>query len=180
MASSGLLEEAWRRAVDLNLRYYSAVGRLAADYLNELAATLGELRAAQSGTSAQATAPAKAPNQPATAIMVLEAEAGHAALGVFLVGNHLDHKVSARVVASAFVDSSGRELRPNLAFDPEVVTLEPNEQMIVRVMATIDETLEPAVSYRGELTIPELVGTKVPIVVRRRPNRKQPAGGTEN
>jgi hypothetical protein len=93
--------------------------------------------------------------------------AGCTAVGVFLVENHLDHEVSARPVASVFVDSAGRQVRPEVKFDPEVVTLRGGEQLLVRVMAVIDETLEPDVRYQGEVTIPELTGTRISIVLRR-------------
>jgi hypothetical protein len=42
--------------------------------------------------------------------------------------------------------------------------------MLVRVTAIIGEDLKADRSYRGELTIPGLTATPVPIVVRRRPD----------
>ncbi len=180
MANLGLLEDVWRRAMDTNLRYYGAVGRLTADYLKDLLTVLAEFRPSQpagrppaAGVQKPDPTPASARQQ--TGVMVLESEAGATALGVFLVENNLGREVSARVVASAFVDPTGREVRPALTFDPEVVTLRPGEQLLVRVMAAIDEALEPEVRYRGELTIPELTGTQIPIILRRRPSRDKPA-----
>ena len=100
--------------------------------------------------------------------MVLEAEGGGTAIGVFLVENLLDEKVSAPVSASAFAAPDGREVAVPLAFEPEVVILEPGEQILVRVTAQLADDLEADVSYRAELAVPGVIGTKVPIVARRR------------
>ena len=100
--------------------------------------------------------------------MVLEAEGGGTAIGVFLVENLLAEKVSAPVSASSFADPDGREVAVPLAFDPEVVILEPGEQILVRVTAQVADDLEADVSYRAELAVPGVIGTKVPIVARRR------------
>jgi len=169
LAGFGPTEELWRRAIDLNLRFYGALGRLTIDYLRDLVTVLGDLRSSPPGRpSAAREEPSTAPPQRGNAVMVLEEGAGSAGLGVFLVENHLDHEVSARPVASVFVDPAGHEIRPTVRFDPEVVTLRAGEQLLVRVTATIDETLEPDVRYQGEVTIPELSGTCIPIVLRRR------------
>jgi hypothetical protein len=107
--------------------------------------------------------------------MVLEAAAGDRALGVFLVENRLQSRVSAPIMASAFTDPEGREFRPGLVFEPEVVTLDPGEQLLVRVAALLDEPLLPEVDYRGELTIPGLSGSRVKLVLRQRPAPGPPA-----
>jgi len=174
------LEEAVRRATEANARYYSALGQLTVDYLRtlrqladdlRLPVRLGDLRSmAARGTPARAPQRTRPEESPAVAAMVLEAEAGGSALGVFLVENDLDGPVSAPVAASAFTDEDGAEVRPPLAFEPAVVTLEPGQQMLVRVTAIIGEDLKADRSYRGELTIPGLTATPVPIVVRRRPD----------
>ena len=172
MASLGSAEELWRRAFELNMRYYGALGRLTADYFRDFLGVLGDVRTSQGGQRPQPSAASAAPPPPApekrSAVMVLEEEAGRGALGVFLVENHLDHEVSARPVVSAFVDSAGRQVRPAVKFDPEVVALRSGEQLLVRVIAVMDESLEPEVRYEGEVTIPELKGTRIPIVLRRR------------
>jgi hypothetical protein len=108
--------------------------------------------------------------------MVLEGAVGRTALGVFVVENHLDHEVSARPAASVFVDAAGRQVQPTVKFDPEVVILRGGEQLLVRVMARIDDTLEPDVRYEGEATIPELTGTRIPIVLRRRAGSDESSG----
>ena len=69
--------------------------------------------------------------------MVLEASAGEVALGVFLVENSLGQEVKAPVVASAFTDDKGRQLKPSLTFDPPIITLRPREQLLVRAQAQV-------------------------------------------
>lgn len=101
--------------------------------------------------------------------MVLEGEAGSSALGVFLVENRFGQEISACVVASAFTDEAGKQVQPDLKFDPEMLNLKPGEQLLVRVEATIDENLELEASYYGEFAVPELTGTRIRVVLRRRP-----------
>src|SRR5262249_121912 len=89
--------------------------------------------------------------------------------------NNLGHEVSARVKASAFSDADGRSVQPSFTFDPDLIVLAPAEQLLVRVMLLIDDSLEPEVRYRGEFTIPELPPTHIPIVLRRRPGENKSA-----
>ena len=157
-----------RRAVDANLRYYEAVGEITLDYLRALralAADAGQTRVIPAPPPAPAPAP-PAPAPPPT--LVLEAEPGETAIGAFLVQNLLADRVSAPVTVGAFTTPEGREVAVRLTLDPEVVTLEPGEQVLVRAAATIGEELEPGVSHRGEISVPGLTGTRVPLVVRRR------------
>lgn len=181
MTSFRGLDELWRRALELNLRYYSSVGKLSAEYLRDLAVAMSSAQtaatapgtstappgAAPSAGSGDAAASQKSTAQPA--VMVLEAESGSSALGVFLVGNSMTGEVSATIKPSAFLDENGHEAKVAFAFDPAVIHLHPAEQLLVRVSAVIDSSLEPGVRYRGELSIPELQGTRVPAIVRRRP-----------
>ncbi len=183
------LEATLRKVMEANFSYYRGLSRLTADYLGAVFGTLETLRLpvrlAPGGRPAAVPASeppvtvTSSPQPPATAgpAMVLEGEAGTRVLGVFLVENKLQHRVSAPISASAFSDPNGREVRPGLAFEPEIVTLEPAEQLLVRVVAVLDEQLEPQVDYRGELTIPGLSGNRVKLVLRRRltpPSGSQP------
>lgn len=181
MADLESLEKIWRQSIELNLRYYSTVGRLTVDYFKELIATLVPLQAARS----QPRPPAQpiVPTSPSTSaatpvqqpgVMVLESEAGGQALGVFLVANNLDHEVSARVAASTFAADNGHTVQPTFAFDPEVINLASGEQILVRVVTVIDDSFEPEARYRGGFTVPELAGTRIPIVLRRRPDQPKP------
>ncbi len=175
MAEAGPAGDVLRRALEANLQYYAALGRLTVDYFEalgsiarqvEVPAKLGNRTITLRQAEPAPAAPAPAPAPPA--VMVLEAEGGGTAIGVFLVENLLGEKVSAPVSASAVAAPDGREVALPLAFDPEVVVLEPGEQILVRVNARIADELEPDVSYRAELAVPGVIGTKVPIVVRRR------------
>ncbi len=183
MAERGQLDELWRRGVDANLRFYEGVGRLTADYVRALASVAADLRTGRAArpsapSAADPAPPREAPPRPPAErqdpVLVLEAEAGNAALGVFMVENLLGSKVSAPVTTTPFADSEGREVQPDLSFDPDVITLEPGEQMLVRVAAAIDEAFEPDVAYRGEVSVPGPVGTRVPLVLRRRPEASKP------
>ena len=162
----------WRRVLQANLRYYEAVGRLSIDYVRAVAGAVGSLGAGLPASAAAATRRAAPPVPPpatgaSAPALVLEAEAGARAEGAFIVENLLSEGMSSPVVASAFADAEGRELRPRLAFEPEVVVLDAGEQVLVRVVATIDEALEAGVGYRGEVTVPGLVSRGLSIVVRR-------------
>ena len=183
-----------RRAVEANLQYYVGVGKHTADYLKALGA-LAEDAGILGGSSARSAAPAltaSAPGSPGRppgslpgppgpappappgapprpAALVLEAPSGGTSTGLFMVENALAERVSAPITASPFRAEDGCEVSPVLVFEPEIVTLSPGEQMLVRVSATIDEALEPHVGYRGELSVPGIAGTRVPLVLRRTP-----------
>lgn len=162
------LEEMFRRAVDLNLRYYGAIGKLTADYLRDVVNVASEMRTTP-GAAAQGGQPPAAPRA-AVAQMVLEAHAGETAMGVFLVENSLAQEVKAAIVASVFTNAEGRQLAPKVTFDPPTVSLRPGEQLLVRAFAQISEEIEADVRYYGEFLVPELQGTRIPVVLRRRPS----------
>src|SRR5262249_18657308 len=128
MAEQPGLEQIWRRALEANARYYEALGQVTTDYLKALAGVLADVKLPTSlgGPDAAPVAPASAapPPAPAPSAMVLEAPAGHSAVGAFMVQNRLGQRVAAPVVPSAFLDPSGAEVRPALAFEPDVVSLE--------------------------------------------------------
>ena len=168
MATKFPNEELIRRAVDLNVRYYSDISQLMATYVKDLVETFSLAASqAQAGQSPARTKAAPPRAQPAP-VMVLEAESGKEALGVFLVENHLDQNISTRVVPSAFFDAAQNEIKPSFVFDPEAVVLRSGEQVLVRVKAQIDDSFKPDAGYEGSVTIPELPGSRVRIVLRRR------------
>jgi hypothetical protein len=184
------LSEVWRNAVDANIRYYSTLGQLTARILNVLFTSVTELRPdlqMGSGPGQQFEVP-KSPPAPSAHLappsaMVLEGRAGGNAMGVFLVENGLPHRVSTSVIASAFVDPEGRLVHPAMRFEPERIALEPGEQVIVRVTTVIDESLLPEMRYLGEISVPGMPGTRIPIVLRRQPgsplvpsSRAKPSG----
>ena len=171
MSSSGI-DDAIRKAIDLNVRYYSSLGKLTVDYWKELFSAVASPVKTNSpsgqftGNSVQASA------APATvskaAAMVMEAAQGSVAQGVFMVENHLNTEVDSAVVASFFKDPSGNAVQPQFAFDPPRIALKPGEQTLVRVLTTIGPEVEPETRYTGEFAVPGLKGTSIPVVLRQR------------
>jgi len=188
------LGDALLRVLELNARYCTILGRVAGEFLRDLAGTLEEPFSAQEGTRrsisndarhpsapAQPRPPASAPGNPVSRepITLLEAEAGCWAVGAFTVGNHLEHEIVARPQASAFSHPPGTAGSPRLVFEPEVVSLAPREQVLVRMMAAVDDSLQPEVRYRCEVIVPALPGSHIPVVIRRRPDRPKPVAVPE-
>lgn len=173
--NSNAFDDVIRKAIDLNVRYYSSMGRLAVDYWRDLFAAMAEpvkaaVSSAQSSSPNSQTGSAPA-NSAKSAVMVMEAEAGSVAQGVFMVENRLNTEVDSTVVASFFKDPAGVAVQPAFAFDPPRVALKPHEQILVSVSTTIGPDLEPDTRYVGEFVVPGLKGTSVPVVLRSR--RKQ-------
>ncbi len=195
-----LLGDALSRLLDVNTRYYATLGRVTADFLRELAVALEvpplvpeeRRRTASNGAhhppehhSSEQHPPAQyAPHEPASpprppvqaaapqqAVILLEAEADQTAVGVFLVGNPLNHEVQARPQAWPFYDPPGTTSVPHLVFEPEVISLAPREQTMIKILATVDTSLQPEVRYRCEVSVPALADTRIPVVIRRRPDR---------
>lgn len=187
------LEDSIYEIVRLNTRIASALGRATLEVLRDVTTTLNQsplldldnvrrdrrsrhardaddpLRAAPH--SVWTPPPAPQPTPPPQSVMLLEADAGTAAVGFFVVENTLTHEVPVRVLASEFVEPAGTTCRPRLAFYPEPLNLAPGEQITMRALAAIDDTLEPGVRYRCKLTVPALPGTAIPVVIRRRNDR---------
>ena len=166
--------EVWRRAVEANVRYYQAWSRIANEYLNEVGAALKTVvpqlrlpsitfptnaplgRASDFSTVAVSTA------VPPTAV-VMEGPPGSVAQGAVVVENHLSHRVSAAVRAQ--VDSD-----IEIAVEPEQVDLGPGESVVVKISARLpvrDST--HLIEVSGQLHVPELVGTAVPLLIRSFP-----------
>jgi hypothetical protein len=189
------LEDSIYEVVRLNGRIAGALGRVAVEFLRDVTTTLNESplldldggrrdrRPRQAPYDAEPTrlarpqaawAPPPPPPQPAPppqSVMLLEAEAGTVAVGFFVVENTLTHEVLVRVLASEFFEPAATTSRPRLTFYPEPVMLAPGEQIAMRALAAIDDTLEPGTRYRCRLTMPALPGTAIPVVIRRRPDQ---------
>lgn len=167
------LASAWRDAAEAGLRFYSRLGGLAVALAETLVPAIGDLRPTVRLSPAPAHAPvARQPDptdDPGRQTIVIEAAAGRSGLGVFMVENTTAKKVSAPVGVSAFIAADGREARPDVAFAPDVVSLEPGDQVLVQVAAAVNDTLEPGVRYQAEISIPRLAGARIPVVVRRQP-----------
>jgi hypothetical protein len=178
------------RLVQVNVRFCNNLGRVTGEFLRDVVATLEEPYAAngetrQQGSNGASRTPAAAPPAPAPAhppaprassqtITLLEAEAGNWAVGAFTILNHFDYEIVARPQTSGFFDPPGTTAVPRLVFEPEAVTLAPHEQVLVRMMGGIDQSLQPEVRYRCEVTVPALPGSQIPVVIRRKPDRPKP------
>jgi hypothetical protein len=154
-----------RRAVDANLRYYEAVGEVTLEYLRALRALASD-RPPASGALTAPTAPTVSP--PVAPTLVLEGASGETVVSAFLIENLLAERVSAPVTVSPFVAADGAEASVEVALDPEVVTLDPGEQTLVRAAASLSDAFALGVGYRAEISVPGLTGTRIPVVVRRR------------
>ena len=189
------LEDSIYEVVRLNGRIAESLGRVAVEFLRDVTTTLNESplldldgsrrnrrprqardygepsRAAQPQAAWTPPPPPPRPASPPPSVMLLEAEAGGVAVGFFVVENTLTDEVLVRVLASDFIEPAGTTCRPRLTFYPEPLTLAPGEQIAMRALAAIDDTLEPGIRYRCQLTVPALPGTAIPVVIRRRPDQ---------
>jgi hypothetical protein len=154
---------AGRQVAGAAVRYYARMGRLALRLADVLVPVAGEQRQSVPAPSAPSRV---RPSDPQT--IVIEAASGRSGLGVFMVENTTSQKVSAPVSVSAFADDSGREAQPRVRFSPAEITLDPGDQVLVQVAATVNRTFEPGVRYKAEIAIPQLARAGIPIVVRRR------------
>ena len=163
-----------RRVVEANTAYYRALGTLSKEYwramfgvwrdlLGDLPAVLTTAGRAVRGD--RAGGGVTAPRDPA---LVLEAESGQEAQGVFLVENRLGRPVSTPVVTSAFTSRSGQGVAPALRIIPGTVALAPGERAMVQIVAGITDDLEPGVDYHGEVYVPDLSERGIPVLIRRR------------
>ena len=151
--------------------YYGRLGRIGLD-LAAIVIPIDQLRDA----AARLPAASPAPTVPTSPTLVVEADGDRPGLGAFLVENLTADPVSAPIHVSAFVDERGREVRPRLGLRPSTVSLGPGEQAVVRLVAKLDDALEPGVAYRGEITIPGVTERRIPVVLRRRLAGEPPAG----
>lgn len=170
MAEGADLTPALRDAANAALAYYARLGRLTLDLVEAVAPA--DLRLTRTADPPAPAAPAAAVPAPESAsTIVIEAQAGRSGLGVFMVENTTDAKVSGPVTVSAFKGAGGRTAKPDVRFSPEVVTLDPGDQVLVQVAAKVGQTLDPGVRYLADIRVPSLSGMRVPLVVRRRPGR---------
>lgn len=172
----GELRPALRDAAEAGVRYYGTLGRLALELVEALVPAAVDLRPGRG--KADSAPPAPPALEPASTIVV-EAEAGKRGLGVFMVENTSSETVSGPLSVSAFAGPGRKKATPTVTFSPDVVSLDPGDQVLVQVAAAVDETFEPDVRYAAEISVPTLSGGTIPLVVRRRGStatpRKKPA-----
>jgi hypothetical protein len=170
-ARSDSLQQAAARVIDLNLRYYRALGGATVDYVRSVASFIGDqtpLRSIFSRLCRPApVAPPAAATDPALASIVLEAAAGEDVEAGFVVVNHLTRRISASFHISPFTDLAGRSANVNLRIDPPLVTLDPGMELAVRLGVRITDQLESGHDYRGTISVPGLADTPVAVILRR-------------
>lgn len=169
MAETPSLEQLWRRAIDAQLEYYRSVGQLSLEFAR---AALGVVRADRSTPTVRLPVePVAEPLQSAllaaAPVLALEAEEGSWAVGMFVVENSTGTRVSAPLELPALADAEGRRVHGDVRFEPEVITLQPGEQTLVQIAVEVTRGLRRGVDYRGEVSVPGLTGTRIPLVVRR-------------
>jgi hypothetical protein len=152
--------------VDAYVDYWRAVGRLSVNYLRAVGSAATPAPAAPAPEASLAAAVRR---RPVNATMVLEGKAGSTAVGMFVVENSGHERISGELAVPSLADAEGREMRATVAFEPAHVTLEPGEQTVVQASATIARSLKTGLDYRGEVRVPGLAGTSIPLVVRRLP-----------
>jgi hypothetical protein len=180
MAELARVEEVLKRLFDANLRWYEGLGRVTADYTQavirvwtDAVTSLVKTRGTKGPTPAPSTG--ARPASARAAALVLEADLGQVAQGAVAIENRLTRAVSAAVVTSAFANESGAATWPTLRVSPAKVDLEPGARTLVQIGVLIDEQLVPGASYRGEVSVPELSDTPIPILLRRRLAAGEPA-----
>jgi hypothetical protein len=161
------LQRFWRGMLDASVDYWRAVGRLSVNYVRAVTGGAGPAGAVP---ATPATPMANAVSRrPVNATMVLEGTAGSTPVGMFVVENSGRERISGELAVPSLADADGREVRATVRFDPAHVTLEPGEQTVVQASATVARSLKTGLDYRGEVRVPGLAGTSIPIVVRRLP-----------
>lgn len=182
MADRSPTEEAIRKALEANTRYYEALGRVTTEYVQTLTEifsgvklNLPPIRLGVPATEAGARpATAQAAPQPtpspqivaevAMPALVLEGAPGEEVRGVFAVSNELGHDVSAPVMSRSIETPVGVvELRAA----PALVEVATGAQALVEVGATVPEGLPSGESFEGQLSVPGLSSAVVTVILRR-------------
>jgi hypothetical protein len=167
-----VLESTFKRTLEANCRYYEAMANATASYLQTLAALLTDVVASRASSPSAAVASASASSanaqSRAASTLVLEGVAGTRAVAAFAVDNSLDVGVTASVEASRFRSEHGHEIEASLTLEPARFTLQPGERQQILISATFGEHMQADVSYRGQIRVPHLSNTVVPVLLRRK------------
>jgi hypothetical protein len=166
MTESLELMDVWRRTLDATVQFYSTIGELFVDYLRSLVTSVNPVQMTLTPQSATRTANPPAPTNVAT--MVMEAEDGAEAVGVFLVENLLPRPVTAVPAASDLLGENGTKIKSFLVFQPASITLAPGQQTLIRVAGSFGKKMKPGVRYHGKITVPGLSGPSIPLALIRK------------
>jgi len=172
MSESLELMDVWRRTLDATVQFYSTIGELFVDYLSSLMTSVAPVPAT---VQTQSTTRSTNPPAPANvATMVMEAEDGAEAVGVFMVENLLPRPVTAIPAASDLLGENGSRLKSFLVFQPASITLAPGQQTLVRILASFGPKMKPGVRYHSKITVPGLLGTSIPLALIRKESANSP------
>jgi hypothetical protein len=166
MSESLELMDVWRRTFDATVQFYSTIGGVVVDYLRSLLTPVESAQQTSTPQSATRTANPPAPTNIAT--MVMEAEDGAEAVGVFLVENLLPRAVTAVPTASDLLGENGTRIKSSLVFQPASITLAPGQQTLVRVVGSFGKKMKAGVRYHGKITVPGLSGPAIPLALIRK------------
>jgi hypothetical protein len=158
--SGDRVAEALRGAVDLNVRYVTALLKLSTDYLQSLGSLVGAVGGAGAAGPQAATA-APAGRAPPVPPLLLVGHAGEEARAAFLVHNALAGPVTAQVVVRG-EGSAARAIA-----EPATLALDPGREAVVTLRVMLDAAVPTECDHPGEIAIPGLSARTIPFVVRR-------------
>ncbi|HZD06337.1 MAG TPA: hypothetical protein VE173_15610, partial [Longimicrobiales bacterium] len=175
--------EVVKRVFDANLQYWETLNRATSEYVQTLARAWSEAPFTWS-LGPRGERPTPAPEPPASRprfapALLLEGPAGAEARAVIVVRNDLSRQAEAPVVSGAFTGPGGEPVELDLRADPATVTVPPGEQVPVTLAVAITADMPEGGAYRGEVDVPGLSERGVPVVVRRRERRGEPAPAGE-
>ena len=98
--------------------------------------------------------------------VVLRAKAGTDASGTFALQNLRSEAIRATILPTAFVDAAGEQVAVELRLEPRKVVLEPGEEVMVSVAATVPSDLPPGQQLRGAVLVPDLTASAVAVVIQ--------------
>jgi hypothetical protein len=162
-----------RRAIEAYVDYYQSLGKATGEYVRTLTSILwGVDLPITLGSSPRSSAEDERRSDPApppassaeTVTLILEGSSGSDVRSVFAVSNDLDREVSAPVMSTGAV---GPNTVLALRASPSIVTLARGERQLVEVGALISEEMVEGADYVGEVSVPGLSASGIPIVVRR-------------
>jgi hypothetical protein len=176
MAETPSLADAWGQILEANLRYYESLGKLATEWLTDVATVGSALRVPMISVAAPTVnvvprvgGPAASRPQPANTdepvLLVLEARGGEVATGAFEIENTIGRRVDQDVEASPFSIADGAEVTLAIEFAPASVGLDPGEQVVVAVSVVVPDDL--ADEARGTVRIAGVSNAQIPVLIRR-------------
>jgi hypothetical protein len=143
-----------KSAVELNLRYTSTLLHLSKDYLKDANVVLTRDPPAPAPATTDAPVAQRAP-------LLVVGRSGDVANGAFAINNPGEREMQVHLVVQGEVDE--RHVR----VEPSRFSLKAGEGVIVRILATIDNTLPSEQDLPGAVVAPGLSNQSVPFIVRR-------------